>query len=60
MKKIGGVRLIGLFLIVFGVIYLDTENLAFNANYKAYTALILGLVTVIISFVIDLNKRNQG
>jgi hypothetical protein len=58
MKKIGGVRLIGLFLIVFGVIYLNTDNLAFSENYKAYFALIFGLITVIISFVIDLRRKN--
>ena len=51
MKKIGILKVLGIVLITFGIIYLNFDNLNFDLNYKAYASLIIGLIISIFSFL---------
>lgn len=51
MKKIGILRVLGILLITFGIVYLDFDNLNFDLNYKAYAALIIGLIISVFSYL---------
>ncbi len=58
MKKIGLLRLLAILLIAFGITYLNFDNLNFDANYKAYASLIIGLIIAIISFLKPRKSKN--
>lgn len=51
IKKLGLLRLLGLLLISFGITQLDFNNPALSLNYKAYSALVVGAIFVIASFI---------
>ena len=58
MKKIGPLKLFGILFIAFGITYLNFDNLNFDANYKAYISLIIGLIISVISFTRPQKLKN--
>ncbi|MDT0293841.1 hypothetical protein ACFQ3R_10665 [Mesonia ostreae] len=56
MKKIGILRMLAILLITFGIVYLDFDNLDLDVNYKAYAALITGLIVSMFSFLTPQNS----
>ncbi|WP_157492086.1 hypothetical protein [Mangrovimonas sp. ST2L15] len=48
MNKQKVIRFLGILLMVFGVTFLDYDQPSFSENAKAYIALILGAVIVLI------------
>jgi hypothetical protein len=50
MKKIGIIKLLGVLFLTFGITDLNFENLNFDVNFKAYAAIIIGIIITILSF----------
>lgn len=50
MKKIGLIKFAGILLITFGITDLNFENFNLDENYKAYAALLIGIVITLVSF----------
>jgi len=51
MKKIGLIKLAGILFLTFGITDLNFDNLTIDANYKAYAAILVGLIISVLSFV---------
>ncbi len=52
MKKIGLIKLTGILFLAFGITDLNFDDLAVEQNYKAYAAILVGLIISIVSFLL--------
>ncbi|MCF1190596.1 hypothetical protein LRR18_03290 [Mangrovimonas sp. AS39] len=59
MNKQKVIRFLGILLMVFGVTFLDYDQPAFSENAKAYIALILGAVIVLIISFNSYKKKEK-
>jgi hypothetical protein len=50
MKKIEIIKLAGILFLTFGITDLNLDNLSIDLNYKAYLAILIGLIISIFSF----------
>lgn len=57
MKQIKPVKLFGLLFIIFGITYLNFDNLSFSENNKPYASLIIGLIIIAITVLVPLKNK---